>query len=209
MNLIREAAKVINLTGPVVPDGWNIGNLPNNGIILSCDGFSVKFNVEQLNTLFDIAEDGKAGEIKDSTGRLIYVEPNEKTIIITRQGDKNYPFGVVIDAKTLKKIGIEEHNEPEENAASTDNDDNMDEGIKLVYRRVGTKIKRGFRVTSGFRKGRVVATAAGAYKPRAKASTRSKMRIGRYKKRVIRILKSKKTRKKSASRRLVRLNKHK
>lgn len=207
MSLIKEAENKVK--GPYVPDGWNIGSLPNDGIILSCDGFLVKFNVEQLNLLFDIAETGEVGEVKDVKGDIIFVEPSGKTIILTREGDKNYPSGIVVDAKTLKLIGIEEHEEePEEDDSPNKKDDIIDieEGIKAAYRRSGKKIKRGFRVTSGFRKGRVVASAKAAFKPKAPARTRSKLRIAAKKKKLIRILKSKRTRKKSLSKRLVRMN---
>lgn len=208
MNLIREAADIFN--GPVKPDGWNIGHLPNNGILLSCDGFSAKFDIEQLNLLFDIAESGKAGEVKDSQGDVIYVEPDGKVIILTRENDKNYPNGVILDGKTLKLLGIEEHEEQPENDTDADGSDDtmkVSEGIKSAYRRSGKKIKRGFRVTSGFRKGRVVASAKAAFKPKAPARTRAKLRIAARKKKIIRILKSKRTRKKSLSKRLVRMNK--
>lgn len=196
------------MNAPVKPDGWNVGNMPNNGVILSCDGFSLKLDVEQLNVLFDIAESGNSGEVKDTQGDIVFVEPLEKTIVLTREGDKNYPSGVVIDEKTLKLMGIEQ---PEDDTEEEPKDDNIsiEEGIKSAYRRSGKKIKRGFRVTSGFRKGRVVSSAKAAFKPRAPARTRAKLRIAARKKKLIRILKSKRTRKKSLSKRLVRMNKSK
>jgi hypothetical protein len=93
--------------------------------------------------------------------------------------------------------------EAEEDAA----EEELEEGVKRAFRRVGKKIKRGFRVTSGWRKGRVVSSMKGAYKPRAKAKTRLKLRIAAKKKRVVRILKGRITRRKPLSKRLVKMNK--
>lgn len=208
MSLLREVVNGVADSSATIPDGWNIGTLPNVGIIISCDGFSAKINIEQLNLLFDIAEDGKPGEIQDTQGNVIYIEPDGKTLTLTRYRDKIYPNGVVLDSKTLKKLGIHRHedDESESDENSDDDSDTIKEGIKTAFRKSGKKIKRGFRVTSGFRKGRVVTSARAASKPRVKASTRAKMRLGRKKKKIIRILKSKQTRRKSLSKRLSKMN---
>lgn len=244
--------KVDTTPGPFTPDGWSVGHLANHGILLACDGFSIKLDVDQLNKLFDIAEDGVAGEIRDHDGKIVLVEPTNDGFILTRANDLVYPSGVMVDLDALKELGIEAEDDdeteetdgadgpghdqdpgseedsggsgdsvdpeageegqedPEEGSSKSKSRDKIkeiEEGVKMAYRRVGKKIKRGFRVTSGFRKGRVVSSVAGASKPRAKASTRLKLKLAARKKKIVRILKSKRTRKKSLSKRLVRMNK--
>ena len=196
------------MVGPVTPDGWSVGHLANHGVILSCDGFQLRINIDELQKFFDIAEDGEPGEIRDQNGHIVLVEPTENSIVLTRTGDQVYPSGVVLDLATLNDLGIEEHKPEAEIEEPKDGDtiNSVEEGIKAAYRRSGGKIKKGFRVTSGYRKGRVVANAKTAYKPRAKASTRMKLSIAARRKKVVRVLKSKRTRKKSLSKRLVRMN---
>lgn len=212
MNLLREIANVDiekeKVPQPAVPkDGWSIGHLSHHGLILSCDGFTLKLDAAELQKFFDIAESGETGEIHDQNGDLVLVEPTEDSIILTRTGDLVYPSGVTLDLKTLKELGIERDDEPEVETTLKPSGDKMTEGTKVAYRRAGKKIKRGFRVTSGHRKGRVVASLKTAYKPRAKAATRMKLKIAGHKKKFIRLLKSKRTRKKSLSKRLARMNK--
>jgi len=198
--------------GPTTPDGWSVGHLATHGLILSCDGFQLKLDIDELNKFFDIAEDGSPGEIKDQNGRVVLVEPTDDSIVLTRTGDDVYPNGVVLDLKTLKELGIEQKEiESELDDGDEPIDDKIDqvkEAVHTAYRRAGKTIKRGFRVTSGYRKGRVVANIKTAYKPRAKASTRMKLSIAGRRKTIIRVLKSKRTRKKSLSKRLVRMNKN-
>lgn len=234
MKLLREVTakdkpvEGTTSTGPVIPEGgWNIGHLANHGILLSCDGFSMKLDLEQLNALFDLAEDGESGEIRDHAGDPVFAEVLDKGIVLSREGDKAYPQGVMLDLKTLKEIGIEEHEASDKNETedgpevededaeaddTIDQDDEIDdkqlkEGVKRAFRRAGKKIKRGFRVTSGFRKGRVVANIKNAFKPRAPARTRMKLKVAARKKKIVRIMKAKRTRMKPLSKRLVRMNK--
>lgn len=198
--------------GPATPDGWSVGHLGSHGLILSCDGFQLKLEMDELQKFFDIAESGDPGEIKDQNGKIILVEPTSDSIVLTRTGDEVYPNGVVLDLHTLKELGVEQHeiqDDDEDQDENVENDDtisNVKEAVKAAFRRAGNKIKRGFRVTSGSRKGRVVANIRTAYKPRAKASTRMKLSIAGRKHKVIRVLKSKRTRKKSISKRLHRMN---
>jgi len=191
--------------GPTVPDGWSIGHLANHGLILSCDGFQLRLDIDQLSRLYDIAENGEPDEIRDQNGHVVLVEPTDDSIVLTRVNDEVYPSGVVLDLDTLKEMGIEQ-GEPEDAPAEEDEDVTIDEGVKTAYRRSGKKIKKGFRVTSGYRKGRVVAKISTAFKPRPKASTRMKLSIAGRRKKIMRVLKSKRTRKKSISKRLRRLN---
>lgn len=225
MRLIREVTE--GIAAPVVPEeGWNVAHIAHHGIIVSCDGFSMKLDLEQLNVLFDIAENGDVGEVRDHEGKIVSVEVTPSSIILTRNGDDNYPTGIALDLDTLKEMGIEKQEgqeeaseeEPDEEEPETepeedpvdddtiDSDDELKEGVKRAYRRVGKKIKRGFRVTSGWRKGRVVANIKNAYKPRPKAKTRLKLRIAAKKKRIIRLLKGRITRRKPASKRLRAMN---
>lgn len=226
MRLLREVLEGV----PVVPEGgWDVGHLANLGMLLSAEGFTLRLDDTNLDILFDIAEAGDPGEVRDHSGRIIEIVPTEDSIILTPRDDPNFPNGIVIDLATLKEMGIEQHDEEtaddptsefdslEDNDTVSSDDldhsgfdalsDVIEEGVKRAYRRVGKKIKRGFRVTSGFRKGRVVASAKAAYKPRAKASTRMKLSIAGRKKKFIRIWKAKKTRRLPASKRLRKLNK--
>jgi hypothetical protein len=233
MRLIREVTE--NVPQPVLPEeGWNVGHLAHHGILLSCDGFAIKLDLDQLNILFDYAEDGTGGEVRDHDGEIVYVEVNDSNIVLSRDDDKTYPNGVIIDTDTLKEMGIEAHddatsgdNQPAEeppkdakgdtiipkageappDESEEEVEDELEEGIKRAYKRVGNKIKRGFRVTSGWRKGRVVSSAKGASAPRAKASTRMKLKIAAKRKKIVRILKGKRTRRKSTSKRLAAMNK--
>lgn len=215
MSLLREASE----TGPVAPDGgWNVGTLAYMGILLTCEGFTCRFDMDNLEKFFDLVENNWQGNIRDDDGTVVRVIPDDDGIVLIRKGDENYPFGLILDLGTLKEMGIEAYDEddeddPESKFDSLDSGDKIDEfdpideGVKRAYRRVGKKIKRGYRVTSGFRKGRVVSSPAGAYKPRAKASTRSKLRIAANRKKIIRVMKGKRTRRQPTSRRLVRMNK--
>lgn len=215
MNLLREiAAKVEpkeqNAPVPFVPPAWNVGHLSHHGLILSCEGFTLKLDNTQLQKFFDIAEDGEPGEIRDHNGDVVLVEPTDDSIVLTRTGDDVHPSGVTLDLETLKEIGIEQETNPDNETPAEKADVTIEpvgEAVKAAYRRAGKKIKRGFRVTSGYRKGRVVASLKTAYKPRPKASTRMKLSIAGRKKRFVRLLKSKRTRKKSLSKRLARMNK--
>lgn len=221
MRLLREVTEG-KPTTPV--SGWNVGHLANLGILLSTDGFSLRLDLRNLNLLFDFAEDGEYGELRDHEGRIIEVQPNEDGIVITPRGTPEFQNGLVLDLETLKEMGIEQYEqedepqvEPSSEFDPLESDDtigtgeqsesSLDEGIKRAYRRSGKKIKRGFRVTSGFRKGRVVSSAAGAFKPRKKASTRMKLKIAARRKKIIRIMKGKRTRRRPSSQRLVRMNK--
>lgn len=219
MRLIREVTE--NVAQPVVPEGgWNVGHLAHSGILLTCDNFSMKLDIDQLNVLFDLAEDGESGEVRDHDHNVVYVEVGDSSIILSRDGDVNYPSGIVLDLGTLKEMGIEQHDGPEDGGETGADGDTIEsdavvmapgneieEGVKRAFRRSGNKIKRGFRVTSGFRKGRVMASARSATKPRAKASTRMKLRLAGRRKKIVRILKGKRTRKRSPSKRLVAANK--
>lgn len=217
MRFLREVTE--GTDAPITPEGgWNVGHLANLGILLSCDGFSARFDLHNLNLIFDAAEANEFTQVRDHEGQMIDVTPTDDGIILEPHDNLEFPNGLMLDPETLKEMGIEQYEEdtPDDPASEFDPlaaDDTVDqfdplsEGIKRAYRRVGKKIKRGYRVTSGFRKGRVVASAAAAFKPRIKASTRSKLRIAAKRKRVIRILKGKLTRRKPTSQRLARLNK--
>lgn len=225
MRFLREVLEGV----PVVPDGgWDVGHLANLGMLLSAENFSMRLDDTNLGILFDIAESGSPGEIRDHAGRIIEIVPTEDSIILTPRNDPDFPNGIVLDMGTLKEMGIEQYEEDDPTSEFDQLEDNdtvssddlqhsgydalgdedvIAEGVKRAFRRVGKKIKRGFRVTSGFRKGHVVASAAAAFKPRIKASTRSKLRLAARRHKIVRILKGKKTRRKPSSQRLARMNK--
>lgn len=232
MALLQEV--VSGLGAPTAPNGgWNVGHLANLGVFLSCEGFSVRLDPMNLDLLFDFAEAGEIGEIRDHDGRIIEVTPDTSSGIVLRvRDDVEFPYGLILDLDALKEMGIEQYEEddgepnPEDAGGSnlgeplskfddlTDDVtvshaefDRLEEGVKAAFRRSGKKIKRGFRVTSGYRKGRVVSSAKAAFKPRAKASTRMKLSIAGKRKKFIRLLKGKMTRRKPTSKRLVRMNK--
>lgn len=199
MNLFRKINEIVvegNSPSPHNGNDWSIGILPNKNFIISCDGFSLKLDNENFDFFLNLTKDKKSGEIRDRRKDLIFVEPTDTGVILTRQNDKVFPSGILISKKTISSF-----------ISFTDKDEKVDEGVKLAYRRSGKKIKRGFRVTSGIRRGRVVANIKTAHKPRAKASTRTKLRLAAKKKKVIRVMRSRITRKKSLSQRIVRMNK--
>jgi hypothetical protein len=216
MSLLREVLQDL----PISPeDGWDVGHLADLGVLISSDEYSFRLDHENLNALFDSAESMEDYEIRDHEGHLIEVHPTEGGIILF-PANEHFEDGILLDLKVLKVLGIEQYEEHQgdddlefaydpltDDVMMSDEFDPLDEGIKRAFRRSGKKIKRGFRVTSGFRKGRVVSSPSGAFKPRAKASTRMKLRIKARRKKVIRVLKGKRTRRKSASKRLVRMNK--
>jgi hypothetical protein len=223
MSLLLEVAKVAE-DEPLTPTGgWSVGDLANLGMMLSSDDFSFRLDSHNLNVLFDLAENAEDGEVRTTKGDILEVSTRENDIVIRLQDDDTFPNGLLIPLKTLKDMGIDQYEEddgesveqPASEFEDLNADDtivaedyvNLDEGIKKAFRRSGSKIKRGFRVTSGFRKGRVVASAKAAFRPRAKASTRMKLKIAGRKKKIIRIMKGKRTRRRPMSKRLVRMNK--
>lgn len=193
---INEIAEGNEIPSPFIPKKWNIGILPNNGVLISSDDFLLKLDEHNFDDLLELISSKKSGEIRDRRNDLIFVEPADKrSFIITRQGDRKYPSGIVISLAEIKDI-----------ISFARREVNLEEGVKRAWRRSGKKIKRGFRVTSGIRRGRVVANIKTAYKPRAKASTRTKLRLAAKKKKVIRVLKGRITKRKPLHKRLVKLN---
>lgn len=224
-------------SAPITPmGGWNVGHLANLGILLSCDEFSARLDVHNLNIMFDIIEDESDGEIRDHERNVIEIRVTEDgVVLIPRNEPALKTNGILLDLETLKEMGIEQYEEQQQEnptdpsadaeptsefepledevtigtdqKEATTEPESIDEGVKRAWRRSGKKIKRGFRVTSGFRKGQVVSNARAAYKPRKKASTRMKLKLAMRKKRIVRILRGKRTRRKPFSQRLVRMNK--
>lgn len=196
---VHALAEGVVTSSPKVSATWNIGILPAGGVLLSSDNFSLKLDAKNFGEFLRLVADKKSGEIRDRRLDLIFVEPGDgKSFILTRQGDKTFPSGIQLTIKQIADIAQFVTGEKE--------DEPVAEGVKVAFRRSGQKIKRGFRVTSGVRKGRVVANIRTASKPRAPAATRVKMRLASKKKRVIRVMKGRLTRKKSLSKRLVRMN---
>ena len=71
MHLIREVSEGT----PFAPaDGWNVGHLANLGLLLSCDGFSIRLDLDNLNLLFDAAENDSRIDLKDHDGNQVSVQ---------------------------------------------------------------------------------------------------------------------------------------
>lgn len=107
MRLLREVDSAESDLKPAIPDGWNVGTLGNHGILLACDGFSIKFDIDQLNRFFDFIEDGKVGDIRDHDGNVVNVNPVNDGVILTRKNDAIFPNGVFVDLPALKHLGVE------------------------------------------------------------------------------------------------------
>jgi hypothetical protein len=99
--------KTVDSGEPTVPDGWNIGHLANLGVLLSCSGFSTRLDLPNLNLMFDFIEAGEAGDVRDHSGRLLQVVPQDSGVVLIPHNDPEHPFGVLIDHKTLKDLGVE------------------------------------------------------------------------------------------------------
>lgn len=175
---------------PKEVDGWNVAELAG-GLLLSADDFLIQLDTAQVDKFLDILNSGQPGDVRDERGNIVMVSSPEKHYVVLKKvGDKTYPDGIILPVEAFSEV----------------DDDDLTEGVKPAFRRVGTKIKRGFRVTTGRRKGRVVSSPDVANKPPAKALTRAKLRAAAHRNKLIRALKSKLTRRKSASIRLRRMN---
>lgn len=181
------------MAGPKAPDGWNIAEMAG-GLLLSADGFVMQIDDSQLDDFVAALNTGGVSEIKDADGDVVTIELSDDDVILTRANDKIYPHGIILP--------IDAFTEFEDDPKAP-----ILEGVKPAFRRVGRKIKRGYRVTSGRRKGRVVVNPATANKPPISGATRNKLSIAAKRKKFIRAMKSKMTRRKSASIRLRRMNK--
>lgn len=212
MLLLREVLKNPDDSPAEPPFGWSVGHLANLGVMLSTPGFEIRLDSDELDKFFDAIESGEGGEVRDHDGDIVTVAIEDDQVVLSRPSDYAYPYGVIIDLSTLKEMGIEQYEEQEDDPESefevlVDDDTVVTEGVKRAFRRSGKKIKVGFRVTSGYRKGRVVSSAKAAYKPRIKASTRTKLKLASRRKKFVRILKGRITRRKPMSKRLTTLNK--
>ena len=177
---------------PKEVDGWNVAELAG-GLLLTAQGFHVQFDTQQVDRFIDILNAGTGGVLRANNGdKVIVSTPSRDHVVLKIEGDKHYPNGIILPVDAFSEV--------------EDNEAPVIEGIRPAFRRVGTKIKRGFRVTSGRRKGRVVSNPATANKPPIKAVTRNKLRAAAKRKKLVRALKAKLTRKKPTSLRLRRLN---
>ncbi len=88
-------------------------------------------------------------------------------------------------------------------------DDDLAEGAKMIWARSGNKVVRKYRCTSGKKKGRIVATAAGCGAPInvKKRLQMKKTKLAKGKKMTKKALKTKRTN--PASRRVQKMNKGK
>jgi len=176
---------------PKAVDGWNVAHL-NGGLLLSADDFLVQFDAGEVDELITILNSDKVGKLRDTQGNTVTVHPARDHVILVRGSDKAYPGGIIVPVDAFSEL--EEDEAP------------IIEGLKPAFRRSGTKIKRGFRVTSGRHKGQVVAHIATAHKPPVSGATHARLRAAAHRNRLIRALKAARTRQKGASLRLRRLN---
>ena len=176
---------------PSKVDGWNVAHLAG-GLLLSATDFMLQLSASEVDKFLIVLNNGKPGKLRDTNGDAVDVIPEREQVVLRRVGDKVYPGGIILPVDAFSEY--EDDEEP------------IIEGLRPAFRRVGAKIKRGFRVTSGRHKGQVVVHPETAHKPPIKGATRAKLRAAAKRKKLIRALKSKLTRKKSASIRLRRLN---
>lgn len=177
---------------PVQVDGWNVAHLAG-GLLLSTTDFSVQFSKKSVDELIDIMNSGQEGHVRDADGRPVTIIPQRSFVVLVKANDKVYPGGIILPVDAFSEF---DGDEPEK----------VTEGLEPAFKRVGNKIKRGFRVTSGHHKGQVVMNPETAHKPPVSGITHAKLRAAAKKNRFIRALKSKMTRKKSTSLKLRRLN---
>ena len=167
---------------------WNVGHSPA-GLLLSSGDFFLQLSHDKIDALIAILTSGEIGSIYDQDGNPVLVEPTEDSV----KFNISEPDG----STKIIELPLEDF---------TEEADSLHEGITRAYKRVGSRIKRGFRVTSGPRKGEIVTNRATAYKPLKPAKTRMKLSRAAVKTKFIRAMKSKVTRKKATSLRLRRMN---
>ena len=178
------------MSEPREAQGWTFGEL-GGGLLFSTDGFILQLSAEQVDRFIEVLNSGSPGTVVDINGDMVHVySPERDNVILKRVGDRIYPGGIILPVDVFSEV----------------DDEPIIEGIRPAFRRVGSKIKRGFRVTSGRRKGRVVVDPKTANKPPIAGNTRAKLRAAAKRKKLIRALKAKLTRRKSASIRLRRMN---
>jgi hypothetical protein len=176
---------------PKKVDGWNVAHLAG-GLLLSATDFMVQLSASEVDKFLIVLNSGKLGKVRDVNGDMINVIPSREHVVLVRAGDKVYPGGIILPVDAFSEF--------------EDDEDPIIEGLRPAFRSVGNKIKRGFRVTSGRHKGQVVVDPATAHKPPVKGSTHAKLAAAAKRTKLVRALKSKMTRRKSASIRLRRLN---
>lgn len=167
---------------------WNVGHSPA-GLLLSSGDFYLQLSHDKMDNLVAILSSGEIGSLYDQDGNPVLVEPTEDSVI----------FNISKPDGSTKIIELPLSDFTEEI-------DSLHEGVTRAYKRVGSKIKRGFRVTSGPRKGEVVMNISTAFKPMKPAKTRLKLSRAAAKNKFVRALKSKITKKKTVSLKLKRLN---
>ena len=170
--------------------GWNVAHLAS-GLLLSSDDFMLQLSAAQVDAFIDVLNSGKEGKIRDNHGDVVIVIPNREQVILRRVNDKTYPNGIILPVEAFSEF---------------DDSEKVTEGLRPAFKRVGSKIKRGFRVTSGRHKGQVVSNPATAHKPPVSGRTHAKLSAAARRNKLVRALKSKLSRKKTASIRLRRLN---
>lgn len=175
---------------PAKVDGWNVAHLAG-GLLLSTNDFMVQFSSSEVDKFIACLNSKQPGKVRDVNGEPVRVVPQGDAVVLQRVNDKVYPNGIILPVDAFSEFEDEEA---------------VTEGVRPAFRRVGTKIKRGFRVTSGRHKGQVVVNPNTAHKPPVKGSTHAKLRAAAKRNKLVRALKAKMTRHKPTSLRLRRLN---
>ncbi len=174
---------------PIKVDGWNVAHLAG-GLLLSSNDFLLQLSSKQVDAFIDVLNSETPGKIRDESGNIVLVIPKQDHVILKRTDDKVYPDGIILPV----------------DAFSDFEDENVNESLRPAFKRVGSKIKRGYRVTTGRHKGQVVSNPATAHKPPVSGQLHAKLSAAAKRHKLIRALKSKLTRRKSVSIRLRRLN---
>ncbi len=173
-----------------ITSGWNVAHLAG-GLLLSSDDFTLQLDAKEVDAFIDILNSQKPGKIRDDSGKVVTVIPKHDHVVLKRVSDTLYPDGIILPVETFSEFQDEEK---------------VTEGLRPAFKRVGGRIKRGYRVTTGRHKGQVVLNPATAHKPPVSGLTHARLSAAAKKNKLIRALKSKLTKRKSASIRLRRLN---
>lgn len=176
---------------PATVNGWSVAHL-GGGLLLSASDFTLRLGASEVDKLLGLLNDGRDGVLRDVDGRKVHVSPSQDALVLTRPDDRVYPHGIILPVDAFSELDK--------------GDAPIIEGLRPAFRRVGGRIVRGYRVTSGRRKGQVVADPATAHHPPVPGRTRAKLRAAAVRKRLVRALKAKLTRRRSVSIRLRRLN---
>jgi hypothetical protein len=117
---------------PKQVDGWNVAELAG-GLLLSAEGFILQLSTAQVDRFVEILNSGQPGSVRDSNGDVVQISiPERSHVILIRANDQTYPNGIILPVDVF--------------SSAEDDEAPVIEGMRPAFRRVGIKIKRGFRV---------------------------------------------------------------